>query len=65
MARFEIIGVGSIVEDLCGNKMMVVERNNDSAWLKYIEEDGELSRGSVFAVPSHFNHMTIVELKAR
>lgn len=65
MAKFEKIGVGTIVEDLCGNKMMVVERSDNSAWLKYIDENGELSCGSVFAVPSHFNHMTVVELKER
>ena len=65
MEKFEIIGVGSIVEDLCGNKLMVVERNDNSAVLKYIDEDGELSRGSVFAVPSHFNTMNVVELRCR
>ena len=65
MKNFEKIGVGSIVKDLCGNKLMVVERNDNSACLKYIDEDGELSRGTVFAVPSHFDTMTVVELRAR
>lgn len=65
MAKFEKIGAGSILEDMIGNRMMVVERYDDCAWLKYINEDGELSRGSVFAVPSHFEKMTVVELRER
>lgn len=63
--NFEQIGVGTTLKDLCGNMMMVVERQEDHAILKYIHEDGELSRGSVFAVPSHFNDWTIVNLRVR
>ncbi|MBO5743914.1 MAG: hypothetical protein J6R68_06500 [Clostridia bacterium] len=62
---FEVIGVGTIVKDLNGYKLMVVERADEHAVLKYVDENGELSRGSVFAVPSHFDFYKVVELHAR
>ena len=62
---FKVIGVGTIVEDLNGYKLMVVERMEKYAILKYVDENGELSKGSIFAVPSHFDFYKVVELHAR
>ena len=48
------ITVGTRTKDLCGNILECVKIDGIMFEMKYVREDGTLSNGSVFYVPSHF-----------
>lgn len=54
--------VGSIIRDCLGSVKTVVSiKDNILYELKWIDENGNLSKGSEFQVPCHFEYDTIVK----
>lgn len=57
--QVKTLKVGSRVVDLIGNTLEVVKIDGLLYELKWVEEDGTLSKGSQIAVPSHFEYMSL------
>ena len=65
MTRAEVkeLRVGSKSKDCLGAiKVIVSIRDNVMYELKWIDENGNLSKGSEYQVPCHFEYDTLVEL---
>ncbi len=58
--QVKALKVGSRVINLLGNTLEVVKIDGLLYELKWVREDGSLSKGSQFAVPSHFEYMQLV-----
>lgn len=65
MTRNEVkeLRVGSKIKDCLGKIKVVVSIKEEILYeLKWIKEDGTLSKGSEYQVPSHFEFDTLVSL---
>lgn len=62
-AEVKNLKVGSKIENLLGDIQVVVSIE-DGNWyeMKWIKENGELSKGSEYKVPSHFEFDTLVSI---
>lgn len=58
-AQVKELKVGSRVIDLLDDTLEVVNIDGLLYELKWVQEDGSLSKGSQLAVPSHFKYMRI------
>ena len=58
--QVKALTVGSRVIDLLDDTLELVKIEGLMYELKWVQEDGSLSRGSQIAVPSHFNYMRLV-----
>lgn len=58
-AQVKALKVGSRVVDLLGDTLEVVKIDGLLYELKWVQEDGSLSKGSQIAVPSHFEYMRL------
>ena len=62
-AEVKNLKVGSKIENLLGDIQVVVSIENENWYeMKWIKENGELSKGSEFKVPSHFEYDTLVSI---
>lgn len=59
-AIFEAANVGTILKDRFDRKLVVVEKDSECAWLRFINEDGELGRSAMEAEPRDFCLMEII-----
>lgn len=64
MTKNEIdsLRIGSIIEDLCGNRLKLVRIKDCFKIFKYIREDGSLSKGENWAVDCHLKWDKLIEL---
>lgn len=62
-AEVKNLKVGSKIKNILGDIQVVVSIE-DGNWyeMKWIKENGELSKGSEFKVPSHFEFDTLVSI---
>ena len=54
------INIGTRIKDTIGNILECVSIDGIMYEMKYVREDGTLSGGSVFYVPSHFKGLEIL-----
>ncbi len=57
--QVKALKVGSRVVDLLEDTLEVVKIEGLLYELKWVQEDGSLSKGSQIAVPSHFKYMRL------
>lgn len=58
-AQVKELKVGSRVINLIGDLLEIVNIDGLLYELKWVQEDGSLSKGSQIAVPSHFKYSTL------
>ena len=54
------INIGTRIKDTIGNTLECVNIDDIMYEMKYVRQDGSLSGGSVFYVPSHFKGLEIL-----
>ncbi|MBR5808838.1 MAG: hypothetical protein IKY39_01855 [Clostridia bacterium] len=54
------VKVGTLLKNLLGDTLKCVKVDGIMYELKWVHEDGSLSKGSVIAVPSHLEHYEIL-----
>lgn len=62
-AEVKNLKVGSKIENILGDIQVVVSIKDGILYeMKWIKENGELSKGSEIKVPSHFEYDTLVSI---
>lgn len=64
ISEVKTLKVGSKVKNILGDTLVVISCEDDNNWigLKWLHEDGTLSKGIEYCVPSHFKHDELISL---